>query len=254
MIQSEHESVRRSSSCTRALVFDFDGLVLDTESPIFDIWREVYGEYGQQLHLDEWRHALGTVDGFDPIARLETLSRRSLDRDALTTAVRERHYEACSSLPILPGVSDLLASARALGLKTALASSSPGEWVRHWLDRHLLNDRFDVVCVREDVRRVKPSPELFLLAARRLDVSAEDCIVFEDSPNGVRAAREAGSACVAVKNKLTGALDLSSADLVLNSLAEVSLAELLFRLNRSVDLKTSRPPKINPMSPFPVSE
>ena len=85
---------------------------------------------------------------------------------------------------------------------------------------------------REDVEHVKPAPDLFLLAAARLGVPPAACVVFEDSPNGIRAARAAGMRCVAVPNALTRALTLPGADLVVGSLAEAGLADLLCRLGR----------------------
>jgi beta-phosphoglucomutase-like phosphatase (HAD superfamily) len=113
-----------------------------------------------------------------------------------------------------------------MGLKTAVASSSQAAWVRPWLERHDLLDAFDAVCTRDDVVAVKPAPDLFLLAAQRLGVPPESCLVFEDSPNGLRAARAAGMWAVAVPNALTGPLELPPHDLALASLAARTLASL----------------------------
>ncbi|MBN2370000.1 MAG: HAD family hydrolase [Vicinamibacteria bacterium] len=213
-----------------ALILDFDGLVIDTETPIFEIWRSVYREHGQELLLEDWRRALGTAGGFDPVSRLEALVHVHIERDRLTRAVRARHRAACDTQPVLPGVVEVIDSGRMLGLGVALASSSPGEWVRHWLEFHGLRDRFDAVCVRENVERVKPAPDLFLLAASRMGAPPAACLVFEDSPNGIRAARRAGMPCVAVTNAITRELRLPSAALVLPSLAGMSLIDILRRL------------------------
>ena len=96
-----------------------------------------------------------------------------------------------------------------------------------WLRRHAVRDLLDVVVARDDVRKVKPDPELFLLAASRLGVEPGACVVFEDSPNGMRAALAAGMRCVAVPNALTRPLARPAVDLVLESLAERPLAEVL---------------------------
>jgi len=216
-----------------ALILDFDGLILDTETPAFEEWRAVYRRHGQDLALEQWQHALGTHGGFDPCADLEALTGSSLDHDRLTEEVTVRHRARCFEQPLLPGVEALLIEGQALGLRRAVASSSTARWVDGWLEHHGIRGRIETVVTRDDVERVKPAPDLFLLAAARLGVAPEGCVVFEDSPNGIRAARAAGMRCVAALNALTRALTLPDADLVVDSLAEVGLAELLRRLERA---------------------
>ena len=216
---------------TRALVFDFDGLIIDSETPLYDIWLRVYAEHGQVLTLDEWQHALGTQGGFDPFAHLSTLLATTLDRDTLATFVRDEHWRLCGEQPLLPGVRDRLDEARALSLAVAVASSSASAWVHPWLARHDLMPLFDAVCTRDDVERVKPAPDLFLLAAERMNVDPAGCVVFEDSPNGLRAAHAAGMHAVAVPNHLTRGLPLPNAHLVLASMADMTLNQILARLS-----------------------
>ena len=213
-----------------AVILDFDGLIVDTETPIFEAWRTVYRRRGQTLGLDSWQHALGTHGGFDPYAQLGGLLGESLAHDALLEEVQVLNRAACDAQPLLPGVLELLRAARSLGLGTAVASSSTRGWVLGWLARHAIRDWFDVLCGREDVAQVKPAPDLFLLAAERLGVPPAACVVFEDSPNGMRAARAAGMPCVAVPNALTRDLALPDPDLVVTSLAEYTLTEILGRL------------------------
>jgi HAD superfamily hydrolase (TIGR01509 family) len=217
----------------RAVILDFDGLIVDTETPIFEAWRTVYGRRGQKLGLEVWQHALGTHGGFDPFAHLGALLGEALPHDALLEEVQALNRATCDAQPLLPGVLDLLRAARGLDLGTAVASSSTRGWVEGWLSRHGIRESFDVLCGREDVTEVKPSPALFLLAAERLGVPADSCVVFEDSPNGMRAARAAGMLCVAVPNALTRELVLPDPDLVVSSLAERPLAELLDRLRQA---------------------
>ena len=224
----------RADSQIRGLVLDFDGLIVDTEAPIFEIWQAIFARHGQRLGLDEWQHALGTHGGFDPAARLAQLTGHELDAAALERATREQHWQACRTLPLLPGVARLLDDAGRLGLGLAVASSSPRAWVATWLQHHGIRERFAAVGAREDVARVKPAPDLFLLAAARLQLAAGACLVFEDSPNGVRAALAAGMRCVAVPSEVTRPLALPPCDLVLGTLAEISLAEILNRLAASV--------------------
>lgn len=215
-----------------ALIFDFDGLLIDSETPLYEIWQAIYREHGCELGLFDWQHALGTFGGFDPYADLAARTGASPDRAALAPVIRARHYDLCAALPLLPGVGSLIAEARAAGLKTAVASSSSHDWVGPFLDQHELRARLDAVCTREDVAQVKPAPDLFLLAAERMGVAPEKCAVFEDSPNGLRAARAAGMWAVAVPNALTHSLPLPDPDLVLESLAGSRLADIISALHR----------------------
>jgi HAD superfamily hydrolase (TIGR01509 family) len=216
-----------------AVVLDFDGLIVDTETPIFEAWLAAYRRRGCTVGLDEWQHALGTHGGFDPLDHLEALLGGSLDRDAVLAEVKEATARGCESQPLLPGVEGLLLDARALGLGRAVASSSSCGWVNGWLERHGIRGLLDVVVARDDVRRVKPDPELFLLAASRLGTPPGACLVFEDSPNGMRAALAAGMRCVAVPNALTRPLARPHVDLVLDSLADQPLAAVLEALAAS---------------------
>ncbi len=221
------------SALTSSIILDFDGLIVDTETPIFDAWLAAYARHGQPLGLDEWQHALGTHGGFDPLARLDALVGGTLDREAVQAEVKAASARGCEGRPLLPGVESLLREARGLGLGRAVASSSSCGWVDGWLRRHGIRELLDVVVARDDVRRVKPDPELFLLAAERLGSVPSSCLVFEDSPNGMRAALAAGMRCVAVPNALTRALARPPVDLVLGSLAERPLAEILDQLDRA---------------------
>ncbi|HXE79592.1 MAG TPA: HAD-IA family hydrolase [Vicinamibacterales bacterium] len=210
----------------QAVIFDFDGLIIDSETPLFEIWSAIYEEHGHQLTVEQWQHALGTHGGFDPYEDLSTRLARTIDRETLAAHVRERHWTRCGSEPLLPGVLDRLEEAARLGLGAAVASSSPSAWVIPWMERHGLDRWVSVVCTRDHVARVKPAPDLFLLAAERLGVPPPSCLVFEDSPNGLRAAQAAGMRAVAVPNQLTRHLRLPVPCLVLDSLADRTLEEI----------------------------
>jgi beta-phosphoglucomutase-like phosphatase (HAD superfamily) len=127
-------------------------------------------------------------------------------------------------------VVELLDDAAAEGFRVAIASSSGLEWVDGHLARLGLRSRFAAVVTRDDLSgadaRTKPAPDLFLLAADRLGVEPAHCVAFEDSPNGVAAARAAGMVVVGVPGPMTVGLDMSAADLVVPSLAEIDLATL----------------------------
>jgi HAD superfamily hydrolase (TIGR01509 family) len=224
-----------------AVVLDFDGLIVDTETPIFDAWFEAYRRHGHELTLDDWQHALGTHGGFDPLENLVALLGGRLDRDALLDEVKAKTATGCDAQPLMPGVETLLRDAKALGIGRAVASSSSCGWVEGWLGRHGIRGLLDVVVARDDVTRVKPDPELFLLAAKRLGVAPAACVVFEDSPNGMRAALAAGMRCVAVPNALTATLARPEVDLVVGSLAERPLADVLAELNAAGEPVAARP-------------
>jgi HAD superfamily hydrolase (TIGR01509 family) len=214
----------------KALIFDFDGLILNTEEPAFESWQMIYRDHGADLDLALWQANIGTVDLFDTVAHLETLVGRSLDRVAVLEQ-RQAYKEALSvDLVVLPGVRELLEAAVAAGLRLGLASSSDRAWIQHWLQRHDLARYFNCVRTRDDVDNPKPAPDLYLSAAAGLGVPPEQCVALEDSPNGLRAALAAGMRCVVVPTAITAALDYSGAAFRLTSLAELPLPQLLERL------------------------
>jgi HAD superfamily hydrolase (TIGR01509 family) len=211
----------------RALLFDFDGLIIDTETPSLASWRKLYDEHGQELTLERWSAAIGTVGGFDPLAHLEELA-GPIDREAVRARRLEHDLALCDVEELRPGVLDYLEEARRRGLATAIVSSA----TRRWIDRHLTRleraEHFDAIVTADgDVARAKPLPVLYLEALAELGVAADDAVAFEDSPNGVRAAKAAGLFCVAVPNSVTAALGLDEADVVVPSLTELPLERLL---------------------------
>ena len=212
----------------REIIFDFDGLIIDTESAAFAAWSEIYRRYNQTLELRKWVACVGASDEhFDSVRHLEQLSGQSLDRNALLAKKDQAKAAICDTLDPRPGVLDRLREARDLGLKIALASSSGFSWVDGHLRRIKLRDEFDAILTRENVHKVKPYPDLYLGAARALDLEPHLCVTFEDSRNGVLAAKAAGMRCFAVPNPITKDLDFSAADGVLQSLAAVTIGELL---------------------------
>jgi HAD superfamily hydrolase (TIGR01509 family) len=214
----------------RALIFDFDGLILDTETPDFQSWQEIYRQHGLELPLSLWATFIGGPSGsFHPFDNLQDRLGRQLDRAQTLAQHKRREQELFAGQAALPGVLSYLDEAQGRGLHTAIASSSPSEWVMGHLGRIGLQDRFSPILTSDDVRNVKPDPELFLATLRAMDLSAAQAVVLEDSPNGVRAAKGAGLYCVAVANAVTRQLDLSQADLVLDSLEQIPLAALLAR-------------------------
>jgi HAD superfamily hydrolase (TIGR01509 family) len=218
----------------RALIFDFDGLIIDTESCDYQSWCEVYEAHGCTLPIDIWTKAVGR--GFDaefePFSYLEEQIGRTIDRDLIREQRRQRDYEIVMGLPVLPGVEALLRDARQLNMKLAVASSSSRSWVEPHLARLNLLDYFDAIRSSDDVSKTKPDPELFLSACKAVGVHPHEAIVFEDSPNGVLAANRAGIFVVAVPNPLTARMVIERPDMKVASLADISLSDLLDRLQQ----------------------
>ena len=212
----------------KALLFDFDGLILETEGPIYQSWRELYQYYGMELPLAEFAKTIGVPENtFDLLGRLEEQLGRSLQRDEIAARRRQRELDLIHAQASMPGVLETLHSARRLGLKLAVVSSSSRSWVAGHLARLGLLDLFDQVVTREAAPRAKPDPGLYRAALRLLAASSDQAVAFEDSPSGIRAAKGAGIYCVAVPNGLTRGLPLDEADLRLESLAGLSLEALL---------------------------
>ena len=217
----------------RALIFDFDGLILDTETPVYRSWQELYAAQGGCLTYAEWAQVVGTVSTeAEHFARLEAQIGRPLDRGKLGAQRRQHESELILKQPVLPGVREILVEAKQRGLKIGLASSAGCPWVVGHLQRLDLLEHFDSVRGRDDVERVKPDPELFLTVLADLGAQPQEAVVFEDSPNGIRAAKAAGLLCVAVPNPVTRQYSLAQADLRLESLAEMPLLSLIERIER----------------------
>src|SRR5258708_3953910 len=211
-----------------AIIFDFDGVIIDTETPDFELWQAFYRSHGLDLNSDLWLTRVGASigAGFDPITHFRELTGTALDTE-FQQAHFNKYLELCARLPVLPGVVFLLEQASKQGLKLAIASSSYFDWVQRFLQQHNLVDYFDCICTRGDVKEAKPAPDLYLLAAECLDVPVNRCIAIEDSPNGMKAALAAGIRCIAVPNSLTLRLARPEVALTLTSLAEFDLAQLM---------------------------
>jgi len=218
------------SRLIRALVFDFDGLILDTEEPVYRSWLEVYQAHGEELPYERWVQTVGSTNAaFHPQHHLEERLGRSLPKEVLDRRIGRR-TEMILAQEVLPGVVRHIEEARAMGLKLGVASSSTSDWVRGHLARLGILESFDCMRCRDDVPNAKPEPDLYLAVLECLRVRASEAIAIEDSPNGVLAAKRAGLRCVAIPNSITARLDLGQADLLLGSLAELTLPELLSKL------------------------
>jgi HAD superfamily hydrolase (TIGR01509 family) len=207
----------------RLLVFDFDGVILETEGPELASWQELWREHGEELPVERYLECIGS-SGFDLCAELAArLAARAATpptREALSARQHARWYEHLGGLRPMPGVERCLVEARALGIPVAVASSSSRDWVEGHLARVGLRAAFDAVFCKDDVPAVKPEPDLYLAALRAFGVPPRVALAFEDSANGVTAAKRAGMVCAAIPTEVTRGLRFEQADLRLSSLED----------------------------------
>ena len=216
-----------------AIVFDFDGLILDTETPEYDSWQEIFDSYGARLERETWESQIGRGhEAFNIYNHLADLSGQHIERETVRPRMRRRYLELIELNPILPGVEDYIVTAKNMGIKLAIASSSRGGWAYGHLKRRNLLHHFEFVLSAEDVENPKPDPELYTTAIERLGVKADNAFAIEDSTVGLAAAKAAGLPCVVVPNPMTNGMDFSEADVLLNSLLDLPLTELIERLAR----------------------
>ncbi|MCS7462343.1 HAD-IA family hydrolase [Paenibacillus doosanensis] len=214
----------------RAVLFDFDGLIRDTETKEYESFRMLYRAYGAELPLERYLVRIGgEANSFNPYDHLlqGMGSRTGLD---LETARRERrsYYDQLMEHEFArPGVEEYLSAAKRLGLLTGLVSSAPLDWVMPNLEQLKLTEQFDCILTHEDAVRVKPDPELYIKALARLNIGSAEAVAFEDSPNGAAAAKAAGLHTVIVPNDLTRPLRFEAYDMRLNSMLDLSLDQLI---------------------------
>ena len=212
-----------------AIIFDFDGTILDTESTELSAWLDLFKEYSVPFPMDFYISKIGSGPIADVLIKLiiDQYSAENISRDYLFEKFMEREHYVLQNQEILPGVIDYLDFAAANGIKLAIASSSNAEWVIPNLDRLGIKQYFSHITTSDDVENIKPAPDLFLAALHGLNITSTDAIVIEDSINGVQAAKLAGLFTIAVPNKITKHFDFSKADILLEKLSDLP-AEAIF--------------------------
>lgn len=218
----------------KALIFDFDGLILDTETPYIAVWKEIFAEHGFEYPKEQWSLTVGGwgESTFDPAAELYKLSGTKVD----LADIRRRHEEQSAELilrePVLPGVKQYLEDGQRLGLRLVIASSSERTWVEPHIARLGLIHYFEKIITGDDVApgRTKPHADIFEKVLSELTLLPKEAVVLEDSPNGIKAAKAAGLFVVGIPNPSTEQLQMEGADVRLRSLADMPLEELLRRI------------------------
>ncbi len=212
----------------KAFIFDFDGLILDTETACYDAWQEIYAAYGTILPLEKWLLCIGTSDDVcDPLGLLSAATGLDIDQQVVRKTHAQSYRAKTRLLPLKPGILDYLQWARANDIRTAIASSSSRAWVVPHLEETGILPYFDVVRTKDEVKAVKPDPELFLSAKSMLNLADYEAVIFEDSYNGIIAGNLAKLFTVAIPNPMTKNMDLSAADRIISGLDTISPPNLL---------------------------
>ena len=215
----------------QAIVFDFDGLILETEHPQWRAWRDVFAAYGRPLPESAWLEVMGKPVGIERFPRrLAAELGRELDIPAVIEQYREVVAGHLAEQPTQPGVRELIDDAKAMGLKRAVASGSSHRWVDGHLKRLGLFDAMMTTVCAEDTERHKPDPDPYLLACSLLEAEPTKTLALEDTALGVTAAKAAGMYTVAVPTHMTDDQDFTHSDIVLSRLDERPLRELLRKL------------------------
>ena len=217
----------------RAIIFDFDGTIFDTETPRFQSWCEIYEDHGCTLTASAWSAGIGygaDQDRFDPYRHLAEQVGRPINRDEISTRRRARYSELVQTQAALPGIESYVRDAWSSGLKLGIASSAPRDWVERHLHHLGMLSTFDCIRCLGDVARSKPYPDLYLAVLDALAVVPGEAIAIEDSPIGALAARRAGIFCIVVPSAMTSDLPFDNPDRRLASLADVALQTLLAQI------------------------
>lgn len=212
----------------KGLVFDFDGLMIDTEMPRLETWQEIFAAHGFSMSIEDYYKIIGSDEvAYDPAEDLSNKIDHRLTSEEINYQVVEKSQEMIFHQPLLPGVKEIIIEAHRSGMRLGIASSSHRDWIVPLLVKHDIRQYFDIVVTREDVIRTKPNPELYLTAMKELDLNPENGIAFEDSRNGIKAAKAAGLFCIAIPNTLTRAMNLQNADKIVDSFNDLTIEELI---------------------------
>lgn len=210
------------------LIFDFDGLMIDTEIPRAVTWKQIFENNGFTLSMEDYYKTIGSDDSaYDPADDLSKRTQNKLSKQEISAWVEEKSQQMIFEQPLLPGVEDIIHKAHDSGMKLGIASSSFRDWVIPLLEKHHIQQYFDVVFTRENVKFTKPDPELYLSAMKAMGLLPNTSIAFEDSSNGIKAAKAAGMYCIAVPNEITRKMNLQIADKIVDSFNDLSIAELI---------------------------
>lgn len=206
----------------RGIIFDFDGVLVDTEWAIYQSWVHLYAREGQEISIETYSPCLGAgYSHWDPAAHLEKLTGKQYDW-AVEIPARQAMLEAdLERMGLMDGAAELFDWCEEQGIILTVASSSSRRWVQGWLEKLGIYNRFAGVFTRTDGYPVKPAPALFEAARLCMGLEHADCLIIEDSENGTVAAWNASIPCAAIPNRMTESSDFSRAAYRFSSLHEL---------------------------------
>lgn len=215
----------------KGIIFDFDGLICDTETVELEIWHEVFNSHNYIFPQKQYIKTIGSTDTRNNIENLfHGLEIPEKEKITIQREMIEKYKDKVNQQPLQPGVTAFLKEAKKMDLKIGLASSSGRDFITHHLNRLIISHFFECTSTRDDVQSVKPDPELFLRTLDCLGLNPDEAIALEDSINGVEAAKRAGIYTIAIPNRVTQEFDFSNADFLINSLEKISLKTLISQI------------------------
>lgn len=209
----------------KAVIFDMDGVIINSEPLHHKVEREIVEELGGKLSDEEVASFVGTTD-YNMWSKIKKKFNFKLSVEELIEMKKERFMKEIDEIQLVPNFIDFMLSLYKKGYLMAIASSNNRKIVDTIVNKFQLYKYMKFIISGEEVKRSKPDPEIFLTAAKKMNVTPSDCIVIEDATNGVKAAKAAGMKCIGLKNTDTGKQDLSEADLIIENFNELSLDTL----------------------------
>lgn len=206
-------------------IFDMDGVLLDSPSLNWQAMNRILANYNVNIPTEDVNKYLGRTL-HDQVTQFNSDFDLQLDYDEFKAATDDIKKELFASIAPKEGVVELLKNLKESGVPSAVATSMPRDLTEQRLRTAGLLDYFDVVVTEEDVTHHKPNPEVFQKAAEQLGATSSHCVVFEDAPSGIQAARSADMACVAIETPYVSMESLSAADMSVNSLANITIAQI----------------------------
>ncbi len=212
----------------KAFIFDMDGVIIDSEPMHNATLAKVMKEYG--IDTDEkYVYTLSGLNISAMFAKVKKDKGLSVPIDEIVDIYNHKilSYAQGNNLGAIGGINELLSDLKEHGIPTAVASSSPIEFIEANISNLGLNDYFQFLLSGNEVTNGKPAPDIYLAAAKRLNVLPQDCVVLEDSHNGVKAAKSAGMTCIGFQNPNSGIQDISMADMVIDNISQIDINLLL---------------------------
>ncbi len=212
----------------KAVIFDMDGVIIDSEPFYQEVQIVLFQKMGITVPPEEYNTLIGAGmrEMWNMIKSSRNLIQPIEELIELNNNVLLEYFKESTKLVPILYFTDFLASVLAAGMKTAVASSTAKPIVEVILKKLNLYDFFNIIVSGDEVENGKPAPDIFLKTAARLNVKPSECVIIEDSTNGVKAAKSAGMYCLGYHNPNSGNQDISAADKIINSFANINIEDI----------------------------